>query len=65
MRILAFSMAAIAASTSCLAAIFLHALSTPTRPRAEFPKSWETYIKVAETADHSSRRDSAPARRAF
>jgi hypothetical protein len=42
------SFAAMAVSSSCVAAIYVHALHTPTRPRELYPASWITTTTAAK-----------------
>jgi hypothetical protein len=65
MRFLTFILAAMAASTFWLTVIYLHSLTTPMRPQAEFTKSWERNTRVVQTSALDFTRPAQRAVQAF
>jgi hypothetical protein len=65
MRPLLFFLSAIAASTFWLTVIFLHSLTTPTRPQAEFTMSWSRNTRVVQTSALDFTRPALRAAQAF
>lgn len=64
LRLFAFSLAAMAVSTVFVAASFMHALNAPTRPQAEFARSWQRNTIIAEQV-HAVAHTQSPADRSF
>jgi hypothetical protein len=54
MRLIMISFAVMTVSSSCLAAIFVHALHTPMRPREFYPASWVTTTTASKPESPSA-----------
>jgi hypothetical protein len=69
MRLVMISFAVMAVFSFCLAAVFVHALHTPTQPRSCYPASWITTTTAASSSSRirlaHARTFSRAARRAF
>jgi hypothetical protein len=62
---LAVALAAIATATFCFSVVVLHALATPTRPQAEFAKSWARNTRVVQSSALDFTRPAQRAVQAF